>query len=234
MKATLVALDGQPIEPVALESEIPLASAQRADVIVDVIDPAGGRLRLGGREDFLLATFPVRGTARATPLGLVPPLKSNPLDTKFSSANSVEVGLVMEGGAMRWLTTARLGENAGHHSDVTYRSGDISGRDLAQQGMFWSLNGVAGMPAEPLFSVPRGSTVQINYENRTAFEHAMHVHGHHVWDARDNAWRDTVLVGRGEADVPVRFVADNPGRWMLHCHMLEHQAAGMGTWFEVT
>ena len=45
-------------------------------------------------------------------------------------------------------------------------------------------------------------------------------------------WRDTVLVNRGEA-VKVAFVADNPGKWMLHCHMLEHQAGGMSTWFEV-
>jgi FtsP/CotA-like multicopper oxidase with cupredoxin domain len=31
----------------------------------------------------------------------------------------------------------------------------------------------------------------------------------------------------------VAFVADNPGKWMLHCHMLEHQAAGMMTWINV-
>jgi FtsP/CotA-like multicopper oxidase with cupredoxin domain len=24
------------------------------------------------------------------------------------------------------------------------------------------------------------------------------------------------------------FVADNPGLWLFHCHMLEHAAAGMG------
>ncbi len=32
----------------------------------------------------------------------------------------------------------------------------------------------------------------------------------------------------------IAFVADNPGKWMIHCHMLDHQAAGMMTWFEVT
>jgi len=25
----------------------------------------------------------------------------------------------------------------------------------------------------------------------------------------------------------VAFVADNPGNWMIHCHILEHQASGM-------
>ena len=25
-----------------------------------------------------------------------------------------------------------------------------------------------------------------------------------------------------------QFVADNPGLWLFHCHMLEHHTAGMG------
>ena len=42
----------------------------------------------------------------------------------------------------------------------------------------------------------------------------------------------TVTTG-GEETVEIALLADNPGKWMLHCHMLEHQASGMGTWFEV-
>jgi FtsP/CotA-like multicopper oxidase with cupredoxin domain len=34
-------------------------------------------------------------------------------------------------------------------------------------------------------------------------------------------------------EMSVAFLADNPGRWMLHCHMLEHQMAGMSAYFEV-
>ena len=61
----------------------------------------------------------------------------------------------------------------------------------------------------------------------------MHLHGHAFRvlardgvPARHREWRDTVLVPpRGSADIA--FVADNPGDWMFHCHVLEHQAAGM-------
>jgi FtsP/CotA-like multicopper oxidase with cupredoxin domain len=49
--------------------------------------------------------------------------------------------------------------------------------------------------------------------------------------AAETDWRDAVLVDR-EDTVEVAFVADNPGRWMLHCHILEHQAGGMATWFD--
>jgi FtsP/CotA-like multicopper oxidase with cupredoxin domain len=28
-------------------------------------------------------------------------------------------------------------------------------------------------------------------------------------------------------------VAHSPGKWLLHCHMLGHAAAGMITWIEI-
>ena len=42
------------------------------------------------------------------------------------------------------------------------------------------------------------------------------------------AMRDTVLVPPGRT-VKVAFDADNPGRWMLHCHHLFHMVTGMMT-----
>ena len=44
--------------------------------------------------------------------------------------------------------------------------------------------------------------------------------------------RDTTLTVPDET-IEIAFVADNPGKWLLHCHMLEHSASGMMTWFEV-
>ena len=43
---------------------------------------------------------------------------------------------------------------------------------------------------------------------------------------RHREWHDTVLTApRGRVDSA--FVADNRGDWMFHCHILEHEAAGM-------
>ena len=39
-------------------------------------------------------------------------------------------------------------------------------------------------------------------------------------------WRDTALLAPRER-VDIAFVADNPGDWMFHCHILSHQAGGM-------
>ena len=43
---------------------------------------------------------------------------------------------------------------------------------------------------------------------------------------RHQEWQGTVLMSPREG-VEIAFVADNPGDWMFHCHILEHQAAGM-------
>ena len=112
-------------------------------------------------------------------------------------------------------------------------------RELVRAGQAWAFNGVAGRTEDPLFRARRGQTVIVNMINDTAWPHAMHFHGHHVQVIEKNGaavedapWRDTELMERGDT-LKVAFPAENPGKWMLHCHMLEHQAAGMATWFEV-
>ena len=40
----------------------------------------------------------------------------------------------------------------------------------------------------------------------------------------------------GMTDMPpleIAFVADTPGKWLIHCHMLGHAASGMTTWINV-
>jgi FtsP/CotA-like multicopper oxidase with cupredoxin domain len=141
----------------------------------------------------------------------------------------------MTGGAMGGMAKA------------IYKGKELPNGDLVDKhNMIWALNGVAGMPEKPLFSAKKGQTIEVRMLNNTAFPHVMHFHGHHVLEvkrirqtrkgrktitSRDD-WRDSVLMDRSE-EVTVTLVADNPGKWMLHCHMLEHQAGGMMTWFEV-
>ncbi|MEM7566390.1 MAG: multicopper oxidase domain-containing protein [Pseudomonadota bacterium] len=82
-------------------------------------------------------------------------------------------------------------------------------------------------PIEP------GETQVISSRNATRWRNPIHLHGHSFHVPRPGATtihatdiRDTVLLGPEET-AEIAFVADDPGRWMLHCHMLEHQASGM-------
>ena len=101
----------------------------------------------------------------------------------------------------------------------------------------WAFNDVSGLPNEPLISARRDEAVQVRMVNDTAFPHGIHLHGHHFWETDQNGarthLRDTTLVPPGET-MTIVCVLDNPGAWMLHCHMLSHQADGMATWMQVS
>lgn len=71
-------------------------------------------------------------------------------------------------------------------------------------------------------------------------QHPIHIHGLRFLvlseDGRNNdnlVWKDTVLVPGGST-VDILLVADNPGKWQMHCHISEHMGAGMQTVVTVT
>jgi FtsP/CotA-like multicopper oxidase with cupredoxin domain len=120
--------------------------------------------------------------------------------------------------------------------------GDMMGMG---NGAAWAINGQsmtgdgsADMP--PLFRIDRGRSCILDFRNETAWWHPMHLHGHSFNVlTRDgvpvphDVWGDTVLV-RPREHVRVAFVADNPGDWMLHCHVMEHQVGGLMTTIRVS
>lgn len=113
------------------------------------------------------------------------------------------------------------------------RGGD--GTSGMMGGHFWSVNGVSmtGHDDEPLITLNEGDSYVLAMRNSTMFHHPIHFHGHafrvlsrNGRAVRRREWRDTVLMAPNES-VEIGFVADNPGDWMIHCHILEHQAGGM-------
>ena len=100
----------------------------------------------------------------------------------------------------------------------------------------WAFNGTSGMPEKPWAIFRKGESAEIDLVNDTSFPHGIHLHGHHFFELKEDGSlgdrRDTTLVPRG-ASQKIAVVFDNPGKWLLHCHMLGHQASGMKTWVEV-
>lgn len=98
----------------------------------------------------------------------------------------------------------------------------------------WRINGEL-FPDVTIQSLALGSTAVIEVRNASATEHPFHLHGHafEVLTAggvapSSRTIEDTVNVRIGES-VRVGLVADNPGDWMAHCHILSHADAGMMT-----
>jgi len=113
----------------------------------------------------------------------------------------------------------------------------MSFRALARANHFWAFNGTVGMTDTPLLAVERGRAVRLEIHNDTAFAHAMHLHGMHFREIGGGGamgpMRDTLLMLAGQTR-EIAFMADNPGDWLLHCHMLGHAASGMMSWIRVT
>jgi len=224
---SIVALDGQPVAPHEPDGgRIRLAPGQRCDLIVDLVGDPGQRSRIEvvvGEYAYEIARFAYGPEVRRQQLLDSPiALPDNPLNRLRLPGDFVNVTMVMEGGAMGGMRGAK------------YQGREMDIRELVKLGKAWSINGIVDLPDEPLIRVERGTAVSLHMVNDNAWPHAMHVHGHHFIDDRNpGAWRDTSLLARGETRT-LRFVADNPGKWLIHCHMAEHMAAGMVTWFEVT
>ncbi|MCB5907743.1 multicopper oxidase family protein [Streptomyces pinistramenti] len=93
----------------------------------------------------------------------------------------------------------------------------------------WAVNGerftMANPTANPLL-VEEGQRVRLDFVNTTDMWHPMHLHGHTYQLGSTGPRKDTTIV-LPEQKVSVIFDADNPGRWMLHCHNAYHGEAGM-------
>ncbi|WP_026416705.1 multicopper oxidase family protein [Actinomadura oligospora] len=91
----------------------------------------------------------------------------------------------------------------------------------------WAING-RPYRADDLYGVRSGERVRLSFVNRTTMWHPMHLHGHTFALTGTGLRKDTAIVRPGTT-VEADFDADNPGRWMLHCHNIYHSESGMMT-----
>ena len=77
----------------------------------------------------------------------------------------------------------------------------------------------------------QGQATRLPIRNHTMKTHPVHVHGHTFQLGHAGGTgpcKDTVLIP-SMGGVDVDLLADNPGRWMIHCHNAYHAEAGMMT-----
>ncbi len=221
--AKILALDGMPFAtPEVHEGKsLVISPSQRVDLLVSTNSMKTFELEeVSTGRNVPIAKFVPQESDRKS--NIVPALPAANLPEP-DLATGKKITVRMSGGAM------------GDMGNIVYQGKKLGNEDFRTTRQLWALNGIANLSDRPLFSVKKGETVIIETFNDTVFAHAMHIHGHHfkIIEGIDTArWRDTFLVLRSEK-TKVAFVADNPGKWLFHCHMLEHAAAGMNSWFEV-
>ena len=235
---TVIALDGQPCKPHAPENgRIVLAPAMRADVVIDMMGKPAARFAViddfyeGLSYTLTNLAYDAGPPLRKQILDAAPALPSNPLPVP-DLANAVRQEIILQGGMMGGGKLKGMGGMNG----------------MAMPGMggspVWAINGMSmtgdgAATMEPMFTLQRGQSCRIMLRNETAWWHPMHIHGFSMKLITRNGapvshkqWQDTVLLAPKDV-FECAFVADNPGNWMLHCHVADHQMSGLMTVFRV-
>lgn len=109
--------------------------------------------------------------------------------------------------------------------------------------MEWQING-RGYSDDRIDIRPRAGTTEIwHFVNDSAFYHPMHTHLGHFQvlsvggrkpHKADRGWKDTVMVGANETAIVKVYFPNYTGRYVYHCHALEHGDVNMMGQMEVT
>lgn len=213
LSGTAIAFDGENIKPLG-NNTFQLAMGQRIDVLVK-IPPTGGAFPILGQ---------VEGASRQTGLILVTPGTKAP---NVSETTQTEAPPLNDEQELSMQAQNPLPSKPIDQVVTLNLNGNM-------QKYIWTINGQAWPNITPI-QLKQGERVELIFNNQSNMAHPMHLHGH-VFELiginnqtiTDGALHDTILV-LPHTKVKVVFDADNPGKWVLHCHMAYHQEAGMMT-----
>ncbi|MET1045458.1 MAG: multicopper oxidase family protein [Hyphomicrobium sp.] len=232
-EAAIIAIDGNGLPPIPLETWR-LGTAMRVDILLRTAAP-GKSVKLYdyfSKEPVVLAEFVSEGPPKRTDKFEATPLKVMPfpkLDESNAQVIPFEFSATPTGQAI-----ADLGAGPGIQ---------IGTLCLAKR-TFWAINKRAWPGHDhrdlgpPLAVLKSGQSYIFELDNTTPRSHPIHIHGH-TFEVLNSSKRslprfrcDTVLLIPNER-IQVGVVAGLPGKWMFHCHILEHQEAGMMGYIEV-
>lgn len=215
-RLTVTHSDGFPVNPVTVDTVL-IGMSERYDVLVTV----------AGSGAFPLVASAEGKNGRA--LGIV---RSGPGDAPKADTHPAELdGRMLELSELRAAAAVTLPARA---VDRTY----ILDLGVAAQGYRWTINGKSVLEEEKVreqstpLAVTQGQRVRLVFNNRTTMFHPMHLHGHTFQvvapDGGAGPRKDSMIV-RPKERIAIDVLADNPGQWLLHCHNIYHQEAGMMT-----
>ena len=203
----VIAVDGMYSRQPLPMSGFDLAPGNRLDLDLTIPRDAGGQtfevIDRFTRRHFKVARLLVDGEPVESPR-FTPP--SNPRVPAWSGAEELDV-------------------------DVTYA---LNAQRGGVHGIQWTINGRPWGEHE-VTQLAEGRWVRVRFRNDSARLHPMHIHGQFFkviarngQPVDDPFFRDTVLLFRRDT-IDVGMVPIDWGRWMMHCHILEHADAGMMT-----
>lgn len=218
-EARIYALDGNPIQPRPLGKEYWLGPGMRIDLALKV--PAIGSEELSLRNGPLrLAT--IKSVASSEPAAEWPPaLPANPVaEPDLAQAETLRFNF-------EWAASlaSPADEAAGRYKywQINGQAWDINDKTCADR---------------PIAKLKRDGHYIFVLRNMAQYQHPIHLHGliFKVLDSNrrkiEPYYTDTFLLGKNET-ARIAFVADNPGVWMFHCHVIDHMETGLMAAIEI-
>ncbi len=202
--------DGYPVEPASTQA-LRIGMGERYDFTVTLGDGVFPLVALPYGKDGIARAL-IRTGAGAVPNWMVQPAE---LSARPMTAEGLKVA---------------------QRSALPQREPDSTQELLLSGSMapyLWTMNGQPYESTNPL-NVREGELGRLLIRNMSMMSHPIHLHGHtfQLGAAGGTGPRkDTVLVPPMGA-LSVDLLADNPGRWMVHCHNIYHAEAGMMTRLE--
>ncbi|MBV9322215.1 MAG: multicopper oxidase family protein [Chloroflexi bacterium] len=226
----IVSLDGRDLNaPEVLgPTRIPLGMGQRADLVFSM--PLSGGVRLIDTE--------LRGATSPVQTLLFGNTETHLASVAIgdAAAPSLDVDRLPLFDPLHYGAPASdLLATVAPDETLTLALGEHPGIRDGRPQLIHTINGAASPDVPPLV-VHEGQVIRLHIVNQTAEYHPMHLHGHVLTllavDGRSldgsPVHQDSILVGPNQT-VDAAFVADNPGVWMFHCHVLLHAEMGMTT-----
>ncbi len=233
-EASIIAVDGNACAPIPLGSWR-FGPASRLDIVMR--SPAdGGVVKMidyFSAAPVTLAEFASTGAALRSDKFLAAPLRPSAVPAA-DLKNAERFTLA--------FSATATGEGVAAQSEA---SGIPIGSLCLSKRNFWAINKQTWASADhsdlgpPLAKLQSGKSYIFELQNLTPHAHPIHIHGHTFEVLTSNLRKlppfraDTVLVLPKER-IEVALVAGSPGKWMLHCHILEHQETGMMGYVEVS
>ncbi|TIS60992.1 MAG: multicopper oxidase family protein [Mesorhizobium sp.] len=223
-EAAVIALDGNPVPQRFAPDALQLGPGQRLELAIRMPDEEGAVVSLRdvrGTKPKILATLRSVGKSLKRDLRDFGPLEANPV-AEVDRASAKRIPLALS-------ATAENVPGDGICGSLGYS--------------FWAINkvpwpGDTPDPTAPLAELKLGKSYIIDMENLTPHAHPIHLHGM-SFKVLSSSTRpvqplvsDTYLIQPDEK-VQLGLVADNPGDWLLHCHIIEHQKTGMTSYLRV-
>ena len=218
---TVTHSDGHRLQDLAIDA-IPVGIGERYQVIIECNNPGTWSLAVSRTQD--RSTTVVRGIVQYSGQTGAPPSSS------FVPAN-------LSSGSL--LSYSQLASFDPSPIVVPDRIAPMAlSMQMAPQQAFL-INNEAWPVITPTV-VNHGDVVQMDYTSNMMGQswHPMHLHGHSVrlkgtaGGTTHAPVKDVVLLrpaGQLWASASVQFDADNPGRWLMHCHDMNHMMSGMMT-----